>query len=205
MLVSTDAGITFSALFSFGQSVANPSHIVAGADGSTLYAVCDTSVFRSTDRGTSWQQRTGLPDSFSLDVDRAAIDPSDASTLYIVGNDQLMVTHDGAGTWADVSPSSGNVLHVAVNPSDSNQLWAATRSGLDYSNNRGASWSRTRSGYTTTVALDPRTPSTVYAAESWGNVLMRSGGTWSDITNNLGSFSPRAIAVSPHDGACSSS
>lgn len=201
VLVSTDAGITFSTLFSFAQSVANPSHIVAGADGSTLYAVCGTSVFRSTDRGTSWQQRTGFPDSFSLDIDRAAIDPSDASTLYIVGDDRLMVTHDAAGAWADVSPSSGGVLHVAVDPTDSNELWVAARSGLHHSSSRGASWSLARSGYTTAVALDPRVPSTVYAAESWGNVRKRSGGTWSDITNNLGSFSPLAIAVSPHDSA----
>lgn len=196
MLVSTDAGATFSTLFWFGKNDSLPTDIEISADGSTLYAVFyDGVVFRSTDRGQSWQQRTSLGIDVPFGPDQALIDPSDASTLYVVHNQQLLATHDGAGTWTNITPASGFVEDVVVNPTDSSELWVATISGLNHSSDRGASWSLARSGYVPAVALDPRVPSTVYTALSWGNVLRRSNGTWSDITSDLGSFSPRVIAV----------
>jgi uncharacterized repeat protein (TIGR01451 family) len=202
VLVSTDAGATFSTLFWFGKNDSLPTDIEISADGNTLYAVFyDGVVFRSTDRGGSWQQRTSLGIDVPFGPDQVSIDPSDAGTLYVVQNYQLLATHDGAGTWANITPASSSVLDVVVNPTDSNELWAATTSGLNRSSDRGASWSVAQSGYIPTVALDPRVPSTVYTALSWGNVLKRNGGTWSDITSDLGSFSPRAIVVSPHDSA----
>jgi uncharacterized repeat protein (TIGR01451 family) len=201
VLVSYDAGATFITLAWLGKNDSTPTHIAVSADGNTLYAVFyDGSVFRSTDRGSSWQQRTSIA-AFNLSSNVASIDPTDANTLYVVRNDRVLVTNDGAGTWADVSPASGGVEDLAINPTDPNELWAASRSELSHSTNRGASWSRVQTGYISSVALDPRAPSTVYATESWGNVLKRSGGTWSDITNDLGSFAPRAIAVSPHNSA----
>jgi len=201
VLVSTDAGATFSILASLGKNDSTPTEIEVSADGRTLYAVFfDGSVFRSTDRGSSWQQRTSVA-AFTFSSDIALIDPTDANTLYVVRNDVLTATHDGAGTWANVSPTSGAVEDLAINPANPNELWAATRDQLSHSTNRGASWTRAQTGYISSVALDPREPSTVYATRSWGNVLKRSGGTWSEITSNLGSFAPRAIAVSPHDSA----
>jgi uncharacterized repeat protein (TIGR01451 family) len=201
VVVSTDAGVTFSTLFAFGPTVSTPNLLAISADGNTLYAFCNTQVFRSTNRGTSWQQRTDVVRSFSGGRG-AVIDPSDPNTLYLMRDDQLLVTHDGGGTWASTGPSGASkVQDIEVDPSDPNRLWVASVTGLYLSTNRGTSWASMHGAWTTAVSLDPQSPSTVYLGQLDGRVLRRNGPTWTDITNTLGSLSPSAIAISPHNSA----
>jgi photosystem II stability/assembly factor-like uncharacterized protein len=204
VLVSTDAGVTLSTLYTFPQGMDVSGFIVVSSDGNTLY--CGRySLFRSTDRGQTWRQQTDVPGATGGAVNKLQIDPSDANTLYAVRSDALFVTHDGGATWINITPPTDiNVNDLAIDPSNANRLWVAGSSGLSLSTDRGTSWSFVRNEWMTAVALDPRSPSVVYAADDAGAIFKEgSGAIWTDVAGNLGSSSPSviAIAVSPQDSS----
>lgn len=202
VLISTDAGATFSTLYTFAENTGTPVGLAISADGNTVYGVNLTQLLQSTDRGQTWQLRTSLPAISNSFPEQLQVDPADASTLYVRYAFNLEVTHDGGGTWVDITPpNAAEVDGFAVDPSDSTRLWVAAASGLSLSNDRGVTWSIVNGQWTTSVALDPRSPATVYAGLFGGNILKGSGGTWTDISGNLGSFHPNFIAVSPRDSA----
>jgi hypothetical protein len=69
------------------------------ANSSTIYvAVADRGLFRSSDRGSSWEAiNSGLP---TKEVESLAIDPENPKTLYAgTHNDGLFVSRDGGKTW----------------------------------------------------------------------------------------------------------
>jgi photosystem II stability/assembly factor-like uncharacterized protein len=123
VLLSVDAGATFSTLYAFPQSMGTPTNITISADGNTLYCLSAATVMQSIDRGQSWQQRTNLPSaSFPAELQ---VDPSDANTLYVARFDGLLATHDGGATWTNITPPGASVVDsVAVDPTNGNRLWA---------------------------------------------------------------------------------
>src|SRR5215510_4571146 len=91
---------------------ANPSTLYAGTDG----------VFKSTDAGATWTHLTnGIPPSINIvgAKDPMAIDPSNPSTVYVVGgNGEGVYKSTNAGaSWTRIAGNAFDIGTVAVDPS----------------------------------------------------------------------------------------
>ncbi len=155
----------------------------------------DGGVFRSTDRGTVWQQKSsvaavGAPRSFAgQNVTTMALDPSDRRALYAGTQAGLFFSYDGADSWQGASSLGAvTVTSVAVSPSEKCVVYAGTGNRVMRTRDCSRTWENvyfdprpdTR---VTSVKIDHLNSALVYAATSKGDVLKSSdgGASWSPI------------------------
>ena len=134
---------------------------------------------------------TGLTGSVA-GINRLVID-STGSTLYAAGSNLFRSTDAGA-TWTLLSVIGVQV--VALDPTSASTIYAGTRSGLLKSTDGGESWnSAGLAGQDVTVlAVDPITPSTLYAAAGDANVYKSTDGGQSWTAYAVGfPFQPSAL------------
>jgi photosystem II stability/assembly factor-like uncharacterized protein len=201
--VPADQGISDIVLFSLAIDPASPE---------TIYAGAFESIYKSVDQGESWVQYSiGL--AGAGDIRALIVDPTNSLTVYAggfdpgggSGGDGVFKSTDGGMTWVRSSEGIGQSNDTAVNaividPTSPTTLYAAAScepyeecSGVGhvYKSTDGAShW--VISLYTgaerfTTLASDPLSASTLYAAEEFGRVFRtRDGGTtWQPIEDGL--------------------
>jgi hypothetical protein len=160
---------------------------------STLYAGTHRSgVYKSTDAGSNWT-RTGFIVVEPL-VRVLVIDPLTPSTLYAgTSNDGVFKSTDGGDSWTamnnglptyttNMSTYTESIYPLVIDPLTPSTLYAGTdAAGVYKSMDGGDSWTAMNNGlptYTTdgitytesiyTLAIDPLTPSTLYAGTSSG-------------------------------------
>lgn len=202
---STDGGATWEEVNHGLPMISNSLHadIVSLAinplDPATLYCspADPIGLYKTTDGGASWVPANhGLPPSYFA---KLIFDPSSPDTLYAAGNG-LYKTCDGGDSWSliGVGLPSQSIYDLAIDPSNPQVLFAGVQSlesldgGVFKSADAGASWSRVYDGcgipiFGFSVAIDPRTPSTVYASVRCGIIKSTDGGvTWEIINENLG-------------------
>ncbi|MCP3962230.1 MAG: hypothetical protein GY719_30685 [bacterium] len=184
---------------------ATPSTVYAGAILGT-----GGGVYKSTDGGGSWVK--------ILDVLRAqalAVDPADPSTVYagvavfleaVDHSDGLLKSTDFGQSWdvSNMGLSNTSILALAIDPAQTSTLLAGFDDGLARSADGGATWelSAYRDFRITTLAVDPRVPSTVYAAvESLPQfVLVKStDGGLSWASTGLRDVRVRQVLIDPLD------
>ena len=138
-------------------------------------------VWKTTNGGIDWTPTSD--NELSLAIGALAMDPSNPEVLYAgtgegnIGGDSMyglgvLKTTNGGQTWelkAKGTFSNDRFFRIAVHPSNSNYIFAATRSGIYRSTDAGESWSRLTydlpSGSKgTDIVLDPKNPDTAYAA-----------------------------------------
>lgn len=122
----------------------------------------------------SWTQTgPGLTGSVA-GINHLVIDGT-GSTLYAVGNGLFRST-DGGATWKLLSVTGVQV--VALDPTSASTIYAGARSGVLKSTDAGESWnSAGLAGQNVTIlAVDPITPSTLYATAGDGNVYKSNDG-----------------------------
>jgi len=152
-------------------------------------------VFRSIDRGASWQQKSsiasvGAARSFSgTNVTTLAFDPSDKKAIYAGTEGGLFFSYDGGDTWQGASALGAvNVISVAVSPSDKCVIFAGTGNKVMRTGDCSRTWTNVyfdpRAGTRiTSVKVDFFNAANVYAATSQGDFLKSSdsGASWSPI------------------------
>lgn len=152
-------------------------------------------VFRSTDRGSSWQQKSsiasvGAARSFSgANVTTLAFDPSDKKALYAGTEGGLFFSYDGGDAWQGANALGAvGVASVAVSPTDKCAVFVGTGNKVMRTDDCSRSWTNVyfdpRAGTRiTSVKIDFFNPSNVYAATSQGDFLKStdSGASWSPI------------------------
>ena len=195
---------------------------------STLYAgTNDAGVFKSTDAGRNWTDvNDGLG---SLNVSALAIDPLVPSTLYVGAINNIYKSMDAGSRWdimwlgdflEGVWPETVNTL--AIDPLTPSTIYAGTYGGVK-KNTDGTvcdpgpcSWTSINDGLPTEItggwitkvtkpaaicvlAVNPLTPSTLYAGtKNFGIYKTLDGGTnWIDMNNGLGSLNVGALALDP--------
>jgi photosystem II stability/assembly factor-like uncharacterized protein len=152
-------------------------------------------VFRSTDRASSWQQKSsvatvGAAKSFSgLNITTLAFDPADKRAIYAGTESGLFFSYDGADSWQG-SNALGAVIvtSIAVSPTNKCVIFVGTGNKVMRSDDCARSW--------TNVYFDPRADTrinsvkidlynsnSVFAATSQGDFLksVDSGASWSPI------------------------
>jgi photosystem II stability/assembly factor-like uncharacterized protein len=187
-----------------------PTTLYAASWGDAVNA---SGIFKSTDGGDSWV--TLRTDSVSL----LAIDPQTPTTLYEVSSGGVSKSTDGGGTWSGVGPTLTQYDYVralAIDPQIPTTIYAGTNgSGIFKSTDGGATWSAVATGVradwgpsgwpgsvvghpaASLLAIDPRTPSTLYAGLFASGIFKSTdaGGTWRGVGPTLAQV--RVLAIDP--------
>ena len=96
-----------------------------------------------------------------------------------------------------------NIRALAIDPNDSNTVYAGTDGGVFKTTDAGATWSEINTGLTNfrveALAMDPNDPATVYAGTYEMGVLKTTdeGANWSEVNNGLTNFRVEALAINP--------
>src|SRR5205814_1604266 len=99
-------------------------------------------------------------------------------------------TVDGGNHWFLLGPLPNGVISLAIHPTNSDVVYAATGSGLFKTVDGGQSWSALTSGLTRlpeVVRLNPITPSTVYVGTDSGGIFksIDDGQSWVQANSGL--------------------
>lgn len=186
----------------FAADLAHPGTVWAATRGG--------GVFKSIDSGDYWTAASqGLG---QLDVTAIAVDPGDSQRLFAgTASRGVFRSADGGATWLPVNAglpgatTRPKVGALAVHPTDGDIVFAAFsagRGGLYVSGDGGDSWSPVGSDLpgdvrVYSVAIDPASPSTVYAGTERGAWRSVNGGVnWTQLdTNHLAFSSVVSVAV----------
>jgi photosystem II stability/assembly factor-like uncharacterized protein len=151
-------------------------------NGSVVYAGTSDGLLKTTNAGRTWTVANK-----DLWADVLAIDPKDSSTIYAgtIG-DGLFKSTDAGRTWKAQNtglPSTDGrtgVWSLAVDPENTQTVYAAANGGLYRSQNGGNAWVQLRntnlSDPIAVVAVDSLNPQTVYAATRLGVARSDDGG-----------------------------
>jgi CSLREA domain-containing protein len=158
-------------------------------------------VYKSTDGGSTWNGvNNGLGNG---GVSCLTIDPVTPSTLYAGWGGGIFKTTNGGTNWTAVGQPLFQVSAIVIDPTSPTTIYAAENSsggGVFKSIDGGANWQKLNTGLTTTfilsLAIDPVTPSTIYAGANGGLFKSVNGGsTWSAINTGLTSLFINAITI----------
>jgi photosystem II stability/assembly factor-like uncharacterized protein len=155
---------------------------IAFSSAGKLCALSQFGVFRRAPAASSWTpSSSGITGSV---VDSLAYAPSNSAVMYagLEGQGVFRSTDNGKD-WSYAGLRGQNVYSVAVSPTNSSTIWAATLTGLRRSRDGGVSWVKQFSVYndaTTAVAVAPSSPSTLYVTTFQTGVYRSTdgGSTW---------------------------
>jgi photosystem II stability/assembly factor-like uncharacterized protein len=158
----------------------------------TLYASTEIGVFKSANGGSSWTpSSTGLT---GLSVRCTAVDPQTPTTVYAGASTGVFKSVDAGASWSPAStglpitnsfdlaidPQTPTTLYIAVNPGNSH-----TGPAVFKSTNGSGSWVEIDNGFNAmrfivSLAVDPDTPTTLYAADFLGAIFKstNAGASW---------------------------
>jgi len=199
---SADGGATWVKLNTTGMPSTAASVLACDpVTPTTLYAGGNISgLYKSTDGGANWSRvgETAFHSSGSI-----VIDPKTPSTIYISMNGWpsggVYKSTDGGITWARrnegvVTPHTGL---LAIDPLNPSTLYLSA-GGLYKSVDGAATWHLVRSGGSD-IAIDPRTPSTVYTTTPDGLFKTIDGGeTWAPVSNGIQYNTNGLVEIDPH-------
>jgi hypothetical protein len=177
-----------------------------------LLGTADGGIWKTTDQGSTW---TSIFDvAASLSIGAIGVDPNNKQVIYAgtgEGNFNLdginglgiYKSTDGGANWALLPWPSGytssSIRRIVVDPRNSNTVYAASNTGVFYSGDAGASWSRTTCGatsnyyYVTDIVLDSVTP----AAGNPSIVYAAIGSVWSTYNGSNGIYRSTAGGAGP--------
>ena len=189
-------GITVNSMFMDSSGV-----IYLAADGSGVY--------KSADQGVSWTQINngiGFNEYLGIYVYGLVEDPEVAATLYAATPTGVYKTVNSGGNWALLSNGITDPysMAVAVDPEDSNNVFAGTQSkDVFKSVDGGNSWQSASAGITDTevlsLAVSPTDSKTVFAGtQSKGLFKSTDGGTtWNTANTGLPVTGVWVVAIDP--------
>ena len=172
----------------------------------------DAQLYTSADAGKNWELLYNF-NKPKLFVDHIIVDPRDSKTLYVAAHRHkeaggFFKSVDGGRKWHESPELKNEALH-SLTQSDSNPsvLIAGTFNGIFRSDNSGDSWTQLPTNTTPglvhveSLAIDPRTTSTIYAGTWYLPYKSTDGGqTWKNIKNGIIDDSDIfAIDIDPRD------
>jgi photosystem II stability/assembly factor-like uncharacterized protein len=144
---STDAGATWNKLRA-GLPTVEMGRIgiaISPVDSNVVYATVEAAdrkggIFRSSDRGGSWERRNEF-DAGAMYYARLVADPKDVDRIYIM-NVNLMVSDDGGRTVRRLGEKSKHVDNheIWVDPTDTDHYLVGCDGGVYESFDRGVNW-----------------------------------------------------------------
>jgi photosystem II stability/assembly factor-like uncharacterized protein len=163
----------------------------APSNSAELLAGTRTGVFRSLDRGVSWQRISPAGDPELRNVDSIAIDPRDPDVIYAGTYHLPWRTKDGGKGWEPVVRGiidDSDIMSLRLDATNPDRLYMSACSGIYRSENQGAEWTKLQgipyaARRTQTIVQDSRNPQVFYAGTTEGAWVTRDAGeTWARIT-----------------------
>jgi photosystem II stability/assembly factor-like uncharacterized protein len=194
---------TFKSTDNGGSWAANEFYPLAfdPRNPNTIYATFVTGrvgLSKSTDGGATWSSaNTGLEDTY---VYTLAIDPSNSAVIYATTDGGAFKSTNAGGSWSQSNTGLDGVYVLAIDPRNSNIVYAGGPS-MFKSTNAGGSWSAIGNLIGVgLVQIDPGNSQTVYAVACDSDycdssVLYKStdgGGNWIGIFGN-----PSSLVIDP--------
>jgi photosystem II stability/assembly factor-like uncharacterized protein len=195
---------------SFAFHPTDPNIIYIGAAGG--------GVWKTTNGGANW---VVLTDGFNtLACGSVAIDPNNPNVLYVgtgelnysldsFYGDGIYKTTDGGTTWVQVGASATvgtRFSQIAIDPTNSNIVYAAGNSGVFKSTNAGANWINTAGGGNSNcIIINPTNTHKLFITTggySAGQVKKSTDGgtTWTILAGGLpGGMGRVQLAIAPTD------
>src|SRR5207249_3977118 len=221
---STDGGASWSAVFTgpSNLSVGVRDLAIDPQTPNTLYASNGGDVFKSTDGASSWGWRAKA----RWLIGALAVDPQTPANVYAGTGDDFSAAAGGifkstdyldSWSWNPSSGLTGSVKYVTAlvfDPQTPTTLYAGMWTtyygphvgGVYKSTDGGTSWNATGVhnlrggiGFTTALAIDPHTPTILYAGTERGGVFKSTDGgeSWNAFNAGLTDLYVYSVVVDP--------
>jgi photosystem II stability/assembly factor-like uncharacterized protein len=169
--------------------------------GTALVALADGGLFLTNDTGATWQAMSNREATQA--TGSVATDPKDPRRWYLgtgegngsadnYGGIGVLRTRDAGRTWQVSNKFSGSVRCLAVDPSNTQRIYACGDSGVYRSTDGGVNFTLVGGGLpavsATKVVFRPGDPSKLFASFWGGSPLYKSidgGNTWSVVAGGL--------------------
>ncbi len=169
--------------------------------GTALVALADGGLFLTSDTGTTWQAMTNREATQA--AGSVAADPRDPRRWYLgtgegngsgdnYGGIGVLRTRDAGRTWLVSNKFSNSVRCLAVDPSNTQRIYACGDSGVYRSTDGGVNFTLVGGGLpavsATKVVFRPDDPTKMFASFWGGSPLYKSvdgGNTWSVVAGGL--------------------
>lgn len=172
----------------------------------------DAQIYSSADAGKTWELLYNF-NKPKLFVDHIIVDPRDPKTIYVAAHRHkeaggFFKSTDGGHRWRESSELKNEALHsLTQSDSNPNVLITGTFNGIFRSDNSGDTWTQLPTSNTPglvhveSLAIDPRTASTIYAGTWYLPYKSTDGGqSWKNIKNGIIDDSDIfAIDIDPRD------
>lgn len=174
--MTKDGGISWKRIFG-GRGYPAPVVEIDPVDLRTVYVgVGPAFIYRSSDRGETWQRITTPPATYPYFLNALAIAPSNDNVLYAAYVSGLFKSIDKGMSWTKLplDPGHWGISCVAVDPHDLNIVYASVFSrglppgGVFKSTDGGMTWEEKNNGLDSTkwdissLLISSKEPSTVF-------------------------------------------
>jgi photosystem II stability/assembly factor-like uncharacterized protein len=183
------------------------SIIIDPKDPNVVYASACSGIYKSETAGARFQKIQGIP-STARRTRVLMQDPQHQNIVFAGTTEGLYRTTDSGKTWSRTTGPELIVNDVFINPADSNRMMLATdRGGVLVSNDGGASFRATNSGFAsrqiTSYVEDMHQPGTIYVGmvndKAWGGAFVSTNGglTWTQKNGGLEAHDVLSLGQSP--------
>ncbi|MGH9846802.1 MAG: WD40/YVTN/BNR-like repeat-containing protein, partial [Blastocatellia bacterium] len=206
--LSEDGGESFRALEGMkGRAVRGI--VQSSKDANVLAAAARNGIYRSLDRGQTWERITPANDPELMGFHSVAIDPRDVNLIYVGTHHLPWKTTDGGRSWKRAgSKETGmiddsDIMAIHIDESNPDIVLMSACSGIYRSTDGCAKWTKIQgipysSRRTHVIYQHPTKPDVVYAGTTEGLWISTQGGkpdSWRRVTSLR--LVINAIAVHP--------
>lgn len=115
---------------SFASDDPQIGYVAYHLDGDTP----DGFIYKTADRGLTWSQVSGATLPNGLRILKVVVDPTDADFVYLLAGEGRFAcgaavvyqSIDGGTTWSQLANGLGQIMDIALDPHDSDQLYLTT-------------------------------------------------------------------------------
>lgn len=190
------------AVRSFSQSANEPNVMAIAASNG---------VYRSSDRGKSWELITPVGNPELRGFHSVAIDPRDSNAVYVGTHHLPWKTPDGGKTWKRTGHKEvgmiddSDIFTIQIDQDDPNTVLMSACSGIYRSRDAGNAWTKFQgipysSRRTHMIYRHPTRPETIFAATTEGLWISTQDGqqdSWRQVTS--AQLVVNAVAVHPSE------
>lgn len=156
--------------------------------GSTAAPAGPMGMFRSSDKGETWQQSNTLPTATGIKslagvkVYKIFVDPSDPNALYMATRGQgLFYSYDKGDSWKAVDVLSNRFIYgLAIDPTDKCTIYVTDGPNIFQTTDCSRTWktvyTEQRGQSVVSLAIDYGNHSAIYAALAGGDILQSNNG-----------------------------